>query len=72
MADAEELLDAISTVWLPVRVYGEPIEAYGAAPKCMAEPEYGMGGLWEVYSESPWKRVLAGISYSTFRGGFLL
>jgi hypothetical protein len=33
MADAEELLDAISTVWQPARVYGEPLEAYGAAPE---------------------------------------
>ena len=36
MADYEELQDGISTVWQPLWVYGEPLEAYGAGRKCMA------------------------------------
>jgi hypothetical protein len=33
MAGAEERPDAISTVWRPAQVYGESLEAYGAAPR---------------------------------------
>ena len=33
MADAAERQNAVSTVWQPARVYGEPIEVYSAVPK---------------------------------------